>query len=84
MDMSPTDVGYKFRSPMARKLIDKHQSIEQRWGFFQNACWYFYFLQNHWDTRVEKSNFRIFLLAKTAFPVYTSPVLIRGYYRTGY
>ena len=29
MDMSPTDVGYKFRSPTARKLIAKFQFIEQ-------------------------------------------------------
>ena len=28
MDMSPTNVGYKFRSPTARKLIDKFQFIE--------------------------------------------------------
>ena len=38
MDMSPTNVGYKFRSPAARKLIDKHQFIAQRGGFFQNIA----------------------------------------------
>ena len=38
MDMSPTDVGYKFRSPAARKLIAKFQFIEQRGGFFQNVA----------------------------------------------
>ena len=29
MDMSPTNVGYKFRSPTARKLIAKFQFVEQ-------------------------------------------------------
>ena len=38
MDMSPTDVGYKFRSPTARKLIAKFQFIELRTQTLGHVC----------------------------------------------
>jgi len=49
MDMSPTNVGYKFRSPTARKLITKFPFVGQI-GASSKMLLMFLLLTKSWDT----------------------------------